>query len=206
MRGLWLCRQDPDLLPLFPEPSMMAEINVKRMVLSASRPDDSFLWWAEARKVAEPDPSAIRRQVLRLFDQNWKERISRLQPHDIGVLNDTDDGARAEKGQAGYVAIGPYMPLPAGHYTFGVDVTWSACDAPGEPLAHLEVVAHDRCLAAVPILAGSRPEGRTTVTCEVDNESLAFATHVRILSTGIASLEVPFDVSIAPDPWRAVTP
>jgi hypothetical protein len=206
MRGLWLCRQGEDLLPLNPEPSAMAEANLKRMMLSAGRPEDSFLWWAEARKVAEPDESAIRRQVLGLFAENWKERISRLVPHDAGFLNDRGDGARGEKGQAGYVAIGPYMPLPPGRWRIGVDVMWSESDTPDQAVAYLEVIAHDRCLASAPILSGTGREGRTTASCEVENEALAFATHVRIRSTGVAHLEVPFDLSIDPDPWRTFRP
>jgi SAM-dependent methyltransferase len=206
MRGLWLCRQGDQLFPLNPDPGVMAETNLKRMMLSMSRPDDSFLWWAEARKVAEPDENAIRRLVLDLFADNWKERISRLVPHDAGFLNDSGDGARAHKGQVGYMAIGPYMPLPPGRYVFGVDVMWSGSDSPDEPVAYVEVIAHDRCLVQAPILAGPERDGRTTVTCEVENEALAFATHVRIRTTGAASLEVPFDLSIDPDPWRTFRP
>jgi SAM-dependent methyltransferase len=206
MRGLWLCRQGEELLPLHPDPSPVAESNMKRMMLSASRPEDSFLWWAEARKVAEPDESAIRLEVLRLFGENWKERINRLVPHDAGYINDAGDGTRAPKGQVGYLAIGPYMPLPPGRYLFGIDVMWSESESPDEPVASVEVVADERCLASAEVRAGPKPDGRTRVTCEVDNEALAFAVHIRVRSTGAASVEVPFELSIDPEPWRTFKP
>jgi SAM-dependent methyltransferase len=77
MKGIWLCRQAGELLPLEPSGTMEDSADVlRRMILATRRPEDSFIWWAEARKVGEPDVEGLGVAVRAVFAANWQERVA----------------------------------------------------------------------------------------------------------------------------------
>ena len=81
MKGIWLCRRHGELLPL--EPKWGAEGTkevLDRMMLATARPSDSFIWWAEARKVGRPELAALDTAIHKIFADNWEEPVSRREP------------------------------------------------------------------------------------------------------------------------------
>jgi len=200
MKGLWRCRVKGRLVDLDPDPSWMSETNLERMATGFAHPDDCFLWWAECVKVGHVDVSAIREELLRIYSSHWDERVDRSQAGE-GLANPAGDAATIEKGRPGYLAIGPYMPLPAGRWTFSKEISWAEREAGGEPIGALEVVGADRLIVSTPVHA-EEPSGTTMATCTFDLPELTFAVHARVHSTGLAHIEVPFALSIEPDPWR----
>lgn len=202
MKGLWLCRRMGKLFGLDPEPSVMSKQNLERIVLSSTRPDDSFIWWAEAIKVGAPDPASLKEEVTRIYTANWQERTSRLQPHGTAVMDVPGESIVLPKGPSGYFPLGPYMPLPPARYRFELEVRWHHCETTEDPLGRFEVVAGDLLVGSSELRPDTRPDGSTTAVCDVELRQLAFATHVRLYTTGLARLEVPLALSIDPAPWR----
>ena len=81
MKGLWLCRRDGRSLLLGPQATVEGAVEVlHRIARATSRPADSFLWWAEARKVTDPDRPALRRAIEDIFAAHWQERVGRIEP------------------------------------------------------------------------------------------------------------------------------
>ncbi|MBV8463674.1 MAG: class I SAM-dependent methyltransferase [Acidimicrobiales bacterium] len=209
MRGVWLCREGGALLPL--EPTVEGDgpaRTLRRLVLARNRPEDSFIWWAEARKVGRPDRDALIRRIDEIFRGAWDERVNRIRPHDGDPfeLADGRPGARLPRGREGYVALGPSLPLPPGTYRIGMDVTWSGLAAPGETIGRLEVVA-DSDLLSVVDLRSQESQGSSHVSLDLTLEELRFAVHARLFSTGRADVVTPLELHISPAPWlRSNTP
>ena len=202
MRGLWLCRRQGQLLPLHPNDSMGIDM-LDRLSLSARHPEDSFIWWAEAVKVAEPRRQALQESVRDIFGRNWEERVNRLQPRDGAEIDESGGLIRVPKGTLGYPVLGPYMPLPPGSYQLELPISWHGCENVGSEIATLEVVLQDECVASIPIVA-SAVSGSTLARTEVNVAELSFALHVRLLCSGTADIQVPLKLSIEPEPWKIV--
>jgi hypothetical protein len=200
MRGLWLCRRGGQVLPLEPvRPGGLETLD--RLALSARHPEDSFIWWAESVKVGNPNEQALRAAVLDIYRQHWRERVSRLQMGAGAAIDDSGHIIRIQKGTTGYPVLGPFMPLPPGTYQFRLPIAWDNCADFGSTIATFEVVVNDQCVASIPIVARSR-KGSSTVTTEVHVPNVSFASHVRLLCAGTASMDVPLDLTIEPEPWR----
>jgi SAM-dependent methyltransferase len=76
LRGAWRCRFDDRVLEL--EESMDdPAVVVRRVVEGGERPDDSFVWWIDARPVGEPDHDALVRRCDELFVAHWDTRVAR---------------------------------------------------------------------------------------------------------------------------------
>ena len=123
MKGLWLCREAGRLLPLDPTSAMFGPGGyARRVAMATARPEDSFIWWAEARKVGRPDPVALRRAVTGIFESAWAERVARVRPAggtEI-LLGDGSPGVVMPRGTEGYALAGPFMALSPGTYDFCV--------------------------------------------------------------------------------------
>ncbi|MBO0729250.1 MAG: class I SAM-dependent methyltransferase [Acidimicrobiaceae bacterium] len=199
MRGLWLCRRNGELLPL--TPTTLTELDtLERLALSGRHPEDSFIWWAESVKVAEPNEQALRDAVHDIYRQHFTERVSRLQLRDGAAMDDSGCMITIPKGTTGYPVVGPYMPLRDGTYQFKLPISWENCPEIGTTIVTFEVVVNDQCVASLPIVA-SASSGSKVATTEVDVQGPAFASHVRLLCSGSARIRVPLDLSIEPEPW-----
>ena len=203
MKGLWLCRRDGELLELQPPGTVAGASEVlERMMKAAGRPADSFVWWAEARKVAEPDVAGLEREVRAIFADHSEERVGRMQSNEGTpcTLTDGRAGVSLEKGSSGYLFFGPYLPLRAGRYQLAVELEWADCHDQDRPVGVLEVVARDGPRGEVLVLP-SGPAGRTVVRYTLDLEALHFGVQARLRSTGTALLSAPLSLSVAPDPY-----
>jgi hypothetical protein len=203
MRGLWLCRRDGETLPLWPTTATGLE-TLNRLAFSGRRPEDSFVWWAEAVKVTEPKEQALRDEVHDIYRRHWAERVSRLQFGDGASVDEAGRAIVIPKGTTGYPVLGPYMPLPAGTYQVCLPISWSDCGETGSTIAQLEVVVNEQCVASIPILAPTST-GSTIVMTDIEVPGTAFGSHVRIMCSGRASLRVPLELSIEPEPWRVAS-
>lgn len=204
MKGLWLCRTRGRLLDLEPPASLLHfDGYTHRIALAATRPADSFIWWAEARKVNEPDVPALLQAVTALFDVAWPERVGRIKPESGEPITtaDGEPGVVMAKGTHGTMMVGPFMAVSPGTYDFSVDVAWSSYTDPDQPLVQLELLAGDELLATTP-LQGVATDGAQTVTCTAHFADLRFTVHIRLVSTGVAEVTSPLSLRMSPDPWR----
>jgi SAM-dependent methyltransferase len=205
MKGLWLCRRDGELLELQPPGTVAGASEVlERMMKAAGRPADSFVWWAEARKVAEPDVAGLEREVRAIFADHSEERVGRMLSNEGTpcTLADGRAGVSLEKGSSGYLFFGPYLPLRAGSYELAVELEWADCHDQDCPVGVLEVVARDGPRGEVLVLP-SGPAGRTVVRYTLDLEALHFGVQARLRSTGTALLSAPLSLSVTPDPYQS---
>jgi len=114
MKGLWLCRRAGELLELEPPGTVSGAAEVlERMMMATGRPADSFVWWAEARKVSAPDLVGLEREVRAVFADHSDERVARMLSNEGTpcTLADGRSGVSIEKGRSGYLFFGPYLPL-----------------------------------------------------------------------------------------------
>jgi SAM-dependent methyltransferase len=121
MKGVWLCREAGQLLDLEPPTALIGRGGLaRRMALAGSRPDDSFIWWAEARKVGPPHFEALQQEILAIFERSWPERISRVKAVDGETLTLSDGalGVLVARDTSGYAFIGPFMAVAPGTYEF----------------------------------------------------------------------------------------
>jgi SAM-dependent methyltransferase len=202
MKGVWLCAERGRLLPLHPVESGSTDAVVRRIALALTRPDDSFIWWAEARKRRPPDVAGLRAAVAGVFERAWDERVSRL----VGAPG-TQTGAGTEpavvapRGLAGAVVSGPSMVLPPGGFTFTFSVGWS--ENPGaELLGDVELRAGDRVLDRRDLGSEGRPSGSAAFELQANLAETAFGVQVVVRSDGTARLEVPLSLRVSPEPWR----
>jgi SAM-dependent methyltransferase len=204
MKGLWLCRRDDELFELQPPGTVAGATEVlERMMKAGGRPADSFIWWAEARKVAEPDLAGLEREVRAIFADHSEERIGRMLSNEgmPCTLADGRAGVSLEKGSSGYLFFGPYLPLRAGSYELAVELEWADCHDRDGPVGVLEVVARDGPQGEVPVLP-SGPAGQTVVRYTLDLEELHFGVQARLRSTGTALLSAPLSLSVTPNPYQ----
>jgi SAM-dependent methyltransferase len=204
MKGLWLCRRDGELLELQPPGTVAGASEVlERMMKATGRPADSFVWWAEARKVAEPDVAGLEREVRAIFANHSKERVGRMQSNEgmQCTLADGRSGVTLEKGSSGYLFFGPYLPLRAGSYELAVELEWTDCHDRDGPVGVLEVVARDGPLGEVPVLP-SGLTGRTVLRYTLNLETIHFGVQARLRSNGTARLSAPLSLSVTPDPYQ----
>jgi SAM-dependent methyltransferase len=115
VRGIWLCQDRDRLLPLSPfDPGSDAADVLRRAALARTRPEASFVWWAEARKSHPPQREALIRALTRLFALHWPERLNRFVV--TGPTRVDADGRwlSIPSGACGLIAKGPVFPLRAG--------------------------------------------------------------------------------------------
>jgi hypothetical protein len=102
-----------------------------RVVCAPDRPEDSFVWWAEAaRGGGRPNHAALQRRTRQLFSHFRRYRFSQALsavgraeelPYDGRVVH-------AVPGESGALVHGPYLPMPPG--TWQAVFELSAPDAP----------------------------------------------------------------------------
>ncbi len=207
MKGLWLCRRDGEVLPLDPleDPTGPAGV-LRRLALAGKRPDDSFFWWAEARKARRPDASALRDALRSIFEAAWQERINRLRPAPGCHLEKDSTGAThvlAARGRPGEVLIGPWTALPPGEFRFRIPVRWSGGERAACHAATVELWAGAALLDQRPVTTGGDAAGVATVTLHAPPGPTRFGARIRVVSPGTVDLQIPCELEIDPEPWRS---
>lgn len=170
IKGVWLCRDDTGLLPLSPfgAGSLDAMRILRRAALARDRPDQAFLWWAEARKQRPPRAAALRTALERVFAAAWPERLNRFV---VATTIDRDaQGAWAAvpAGSTMLVAEGPLFPLPAGRHRIRVGLR----PAPGARSTSVRLVVTQG--------EGTRERPVATATSDASSPDAVVETHVEV--------------------------
>ena len=191
--GLWRCIVDGELRPRPPVDELDL---IERTVGGLDAPDESFVWWIEARRVADPDRAALEARVEAIFEPAWRERLNRVIPL-AGDVSDDGTIITSHEGTEGAVFFGPHTPLPAGRYRVEFDVT-SLHTVDASP-GWCDVNSNDGGLAVehLPPMA----EGETvTVGLDVSLANLVFGVEFRLVSNGTAQLRSPLGVRFSEVP------
>jgi hypothetical protein len=202
--GIWVC-YDPmagEPLPLSP-----VDVNPKwsllRRVQSAHRcPDDSFLWWVEAKKSdIRPDRQAIRRRVGEIFEIAWPERIQRLQTI-IGAKTIRNDNlvVSSRPGESGVLIYGPYMPLKAGEYRVSFHLFADVVGLEPETVVCICEVLSSHSTTAISSKSLSVKElstGFSDVELDFELKRLHFGVQFRVIATGATAVSAVFRVKLA---------
>jgi Methyltransferase domain len=120
LKGIWLCRHPGTGRILQLDPAMIDPdfTYIERLLAAEDDPDNSFLWWLEARKVSEPRADELKIEMNRIFAEAWPERQHRfLSLVGTRVTKDGLNFVQCPAGTSGVMVYGPYMPLEGGDYT-----------------------------------------------------------------------------------------
>lgn len=126
VRGVWLCydHEGHKYLPFSPDIVVPGWSYQRRIAEASDRPENSFVWWVEARKGSRsPRREALVEQTTAVYDMAFAQRLTRS-PHLVGQAQGCGRNrvVKTDEGQWGYMTQGPCVPLRAGHYevTFAV--------------------------------------------------------------------------------------
>jgi SAM-dependent methyltransferase len=136
----------------------------ERVARAPDRPEDAFVWWAEAtRGERQADLAGLQARTRELFSHFRRHRLAQLQAS-VGRVEDSPHDVRfvhAVPGEIGVMLHGPYLPMPAG--TWEAVFELSARDAgsrpPDEEVGWLDVTHGDPpvVLGRLELTAGDFP-------------------------------------------------
>jgi SAM-dependent methyltransferase len=179
VRGLWLCfdAREQRFLPLEGASADGAWTVERRADAAEPRPDDSFVWWAEAVRGDQfVDLERLRLRVAEIYADYRSFRFGRLQ-HAVGVESGVgvDRLVSARAGEYGYLVFGPYVPMERGRWRARFRV---AAGGPGEEA--------DGVLGVADVVVG--PDAEVIEVYEITPEVLPADGRLR-------EIVVPFELS-----------
>jgi hypothetical protein len=132
IKGLWLCESlDSSKLLPFDQMSHSGKYSYSKRLSNAEHyPNQSFLWWIEARRSdREPDETKLKEAMKNIWDKAWPERCTRTLT--IAGMLDSKANVFRSNGTPGVLMYGPYLPLRKGNY----DITFKLklLKAPSSP-------------------------------------------------------------------------
>ncbi|MDR1922649.1 MAG: class I SAM-dependent methyltransferase [Candidatus Adiutrix sp.] len=175
---------------------------LRRSMAGIGRPEDSFVWWVEARKEeAEPNRENVRHCVDALFDRAKKRRMNRLSPG-AGVTMVQRDGEPPliigpPAGQPGCLWHGPNAPLLAGNRRVAFEIRLEKAPAPDIVVA--EVVLRDnrgRELLRREIYSREFVDNKFAFDERLHLAEASFGVALTVHSTGATRLMAPLDLDI----------
>jgi SAM-dependent methyltransferase len=202
-RGIWLCR-DPRTGRVLPfDPNIQDDwTQPERLIVAAGEPDNSFIWWIEARRSARaPDVEGLRAEMSRIFESAWPERVQRLLVA-VGSIERRSDGewVVCAAGQQGVAIYGPYLPLKAGRYAVTFTLTKEGADPPDPDsvICRCDVTRGPEAEVMVARdLRASEVGQSTQVTLAFELSQLQFAMQFRCISLGGVRLSVRRGIVLA---------
>ena len=189
--GIWNCRVDGRVLQL-EEGIDDAAVFARRAATARDNPDDSFVWWINARRRdVEPKAAELRSRVDELFDAHWNTRVSRgLFPEPGATSLVIDQSA------SGKIAQSMSFLLPAGR----VLITATLAEGSWESLHGfgLRIVSPgDHMIQDLPLAWGTIDGA--SVSWDVGWPTLFFALAFQVLVDRVdapVSLQLPIDVRV----------
>ena len=151
IRGVWICYDaERDRVLPFDQLDPVAGWDAERRAEASDRPEDSFVWWAEARRSEhEPDRESLNRRVQEAYEIYRSGRLSRMH-HTVGARRERggDKFVTGRRGRAGHLLFGPYVPMRPGKWVARFRVAanparWRIDPGPDEPLGTLDVMVGD---------------------------------------------------------------
>jgi SAM-dependent methyltransferase len=213
VRGVWLCREPAtgDVQPLWSEDGtpLPADEVARRAVLAGPRPDDSFVWWLEARRVdREPDVAALRARHAEVFSRAWPERQRRLS-NAVGQRHHAQGRTvvSAPAGTSGYLIFGPYVPLSPGRYRLTFAVRRRGPVPADVDVAILDVADRVGTVLAERRIGRAELADRqwTDLAVDLNVADLTWGGQFRVYSTGAVALDAIADIRVD-DGGAAVVP
>jgi SAM-dependent methyltransferase len=185
----------------------------RRLEEAANRPDESFIWWAQAKKGRRsPDTERVHELVWRAYSVYRSFRFSRLRHH-VGRLERVGDGVavRAGSGEAGYLLTGPTAPMPPGSGIARFFVSASGDAGPEEAVLFLDIVSDggDTTHAERSVTLGELPadDRIAAVDLPFEFEKTTFGVEFRVASAASPGVAVAalLAVELAPQAVSAAT-
>lgn len=222
VRGIWLCysQESHSLLPLTPDLETINIVSDSRVTEGNLRPEDSFIWWIEAKKdpVARTNPERLHQLAEQFYNQQFAHAIHRTYTPqgffpDFQMVN----YVKAALHQVQYLRFGPYMPLKPGSYEIvyeiildpftyeegnldDVALVLDISSDHGKNILKSRSITRGDIQAALqapgPLSAQSR-QSLKIMPCpvEFDLSRVAFGVEYRILSTGATPLTVNANIT-----------
>lgn len=201
VHGLWLCfdRDTQTLLPLEPN-RILDGWTADRRAAITDRPEDSFLWWAEATRADRPvDRPGLERAVGEIFEQAYTHRLDRYR-----ILRGDVAGRgrhrliRVPAGAPGPVVVGPSAPLRAGSHT--IRVVLRAGPAPRADAEVARVDVHvpgaggdGEVVAERRLTSGDLPLDRfAAIELPVHLDTTRFGVEIRVHTAGTVPITTGF--------------
>lgn len=198
MKGIWIAR-DPDtgqILPLSPNDSTEDWPVVERIAAASISPNDSLIWWMEARKSGIPKPHELGSFVAGVFEKAWPERSARFQTI-IGTRAADNSSVCCAVGVPGVLVYGPYMPLKAGRHSASFTIRASPAASETDVVVRCDVIGiSSQVLAEQELTAKLLAEQNGKVRLEFDLPELEFGIQARCISSGAVALECQLPVII----------
>jgi SAM-dependent methyltransferase len=151
IRGVWICF-DPTagrVLPFDELGEVDGWDSARRAEKAEGRPEDSFVWWAEAERAErEPDREQLHRRVQEAYEIYRSQRLSRMH-RTHGSVREANGRkvVTGRRGRAGHLLFGPYVPMRPGRWVARFrlaagPVRWRKPE-PDEPLGSIDVMVGD---------------------------------------------------------------
>lgn len=212
VRGVWLCydREAHRILPV-DMPDERGAGDEWRGGAGEDRPEDSMIWWAEARRAAtEPDRRRLKALVQRIGDRFRRDAMARLTAP-VGRRVSRGPGEEmvaAAAGEDGYLIDGPNRPLPPGRWRarFRVGCPADRGRAGGltgwEPLGSVSVATGDESAVLASrdmIIADTGVSGAMfPLDLEFTLQETTMGVRFRVHSNGSFALRARLAVDVAP--------
>jgi hypothetical protein len=217
IHGIWLCfdRESQLLLPLAPNRVLGNWTPQRRRALAVDRPDDSFVWWAEARAGGEPDIDRLVERADGLVAARYRHRL-RNPVSSLGRL--VGRGERrwcsADEGERGALLRGPRAPLHPGSHTAHFELRRGVA-APAAEVARIAARSESGATIAERVLRSEdiAVERASVVDLPLVLGDTAFGVELIVESTGAAALTTALAVDLTLRPsvpffahqWAAVS-
>jgi len=198
VKGLWLC-ESPKTRKLLPFSEMRrfgSWTARRRMQAAENHPNQSFLWWIEARRSTRtPDESALRTEMSKIWDHAWPERCRRTITI-VGKRNYLLDCFEST-GKPGALMYGPFLPLRKGRYSVEFQLELLTQYQPENVIC--EVIAGDgtTVLATQTISTNLlRPETKHSLPMSFDVNQTTFGVQFRVCIPSNVILRAYRDVKL----------
>jgi len=214
VRGMWLC-YDADEHRFLPLEALEVAGDwtwARRIEEAEPRPEDSFIWWAEATCAdTPPDRQAIHEVVQQAYDTYRRLRFGEFR-HEIGDRSRRGDNwiVEAKAGQVGYLVYGPNVPMPPGRWAATFRVGAEDGGPPEAVVATLDVVRGNETEPVATrevALAEISPDGALTELVQpFELARTEMGIQFRLHSTGQVGLLAELGVSVQEDAPRNRAP
>jgi SAM-dependent methyltransferase len=207
VKGIWLCydRENHRFLPLDPAVAAPGWDLGRRLAESARRPEDCFVWWAEARcGPRAPDRGRLRARTRAIYDRAFTQALGRSF-QSVGRTDGWADNrfVTTNVGEGGYALYGPYVPLQPGRYVarFAIALRQPppGCRPRNAVVCVLDVTSDmgRRVLAQREVRGKDLTAGRVIeIPLQFTARETEFGTEFRARCTGAAPLALHFPVQL----------
>jgi len=204
IRGVWLCYdRDRHQALRFDDLDGQSIDRASRIDLAEDRPEDAFVWWAQAvRGASAPDVGRLRDELAAMYSAYRPERLARLLPTAPRERWDPVLGrvVSGDQGVATALFHGPYVPIAPGAWQacFRLALVGGTPRSPQTVVADIEVTVAGEAIASRSVAVKDlAPGGSMTEVCVAfDCVSTQMGVEFRLISTGAELLDAPLEVTV----------